>query len=97
VGAVSAGRSALYAITLAGDRQATDPSGAPVRAASLMLPSAGAATLIAAAAAGVLVGSDLVPAKEVGAGLAAGLVLDLVGLRLLATPALGRLLQRTRS
>jgi trehalose monomycolate/heme transporter len=97
VGAVSAGRSALYAITLAGDRQATDPSGAPLRAASLMLPSAGAATLIAAAAAGVLVGSDLVPAKEVGAGLAAGLVLDLVGLRLLATPALGRLLQRTRS
>jgi RND superfamily putative drug exporter len=97
VGAVSAGRTAFDATTLAAERRARDPSGAPLRAASLTLPSAGAATLIAAAAAGVLVGSDLVPAKEVGAGLAAGLVLDLVALRLLAAPALGRLLQRARS
>jgi uncharacterized membrane protein YdfJ with MMPL/SSD domain len=94
VATVSAGRNALYAITLDDGRQAPDPPGALVRASGLTLPAAGAATLIAAAAAGVLVGSDLVPAKEVGAGIATGLVLDLVGLRLLATPALARVLQR---
>ena len=61
-----------------------------------MLPAAGAATVIAAAAAGVLVGADVLPAKQVGLGVAAGLVLDLVVLRALLVPALGRLLQRAR-
>jgi uncharacterized membrane protein YdfJ with MMPL/SSD domain len=94
VGAVSAGRNALYAMAPASGRRAPDTAGAPLGAAAVTLQAAGAATLIAAAAAGVLVGSDLVPAKEVGAGVAVGLVLDLIALRLVATPALGRVLER---
>jgi uncharacterized membrane protein YdfJ with MMPL/SSD domain len=94
VGAVSAGRNALYAVVLDRERRVPQPSEAALRAAGITLPAAAAATLIAAAAAGVLVGSDLVPAKEIGAGLVVGLALDLAALRLLGAPALGRVLQR---
>jgi uncharacterized membrane protein YdfJ with MMPL/SSD domain len=52
-----------------------------------------AATLIVAAATLVLVGADLVAAKELGLAVAAGLLLDLVLARALLMPALARLSQ----
>jgi RND superfamily putative drug exporter len=93
---ISAARSAAYPIVLRGERPVAVRRGAPERAARLLLPAAGAATAVTAAAAGVLVGADVLPVKQVGLGIAAGLVLDLVLLRALLIPALGRLLQRAR-
>jgi uncharacterized membrane protein YdfJ with MMPL/SSD domain len=49
------------------------------------------ASVVGALAFGVLAGSELLPAKELGAALAAGLLLDLVLVRCLAVPALARL------
>lgn len=94
--AVSAARSAAYPIVLRGERTVAVRQRAAERAARLVLAPAGAATVIAAAAAGVLVGSDVLPVKEAGVALAAGLVIDLVALRVLLVPGLGRLLQRAR-
>jgi hypothetical protein len=48
---------------------------------------------VLAAAAIVLVGSDLVAAKEFGLATAVGLVLDLVLLRALVAPGVARLSQ----
>jgi len=97
VAAVSAARSAAYPIVLRGERAVAVRRRATERVARLILPPAGTATVIAAAAAGVLVGSDVLPVKQAGLALAAGLVLDLVALRVLLVPALGRLLQRARA
>jgi uncharacterized membrane protein YdfJ with MMPL/SSD domain len=91
VAAVSAARSALVALDV--DSRGPD-LGRLGRAAGAALPASGAASLIGATAALVLVGSDLVVAKEVGIGVAAGLALDFVGLRLLFIPALARLAGR---
>jgi trehalose monomycolate/heme transporter len=96
VAAVSAARSAGYPIVLRGERVIAVRQGAAERVARLVLPPAGAATVIAAATAAVLVGTDVLPVKQAGPALAAGLVLDLVLLRVLLVPALGRLLQRAR-
>ena len=49
------------------------------------------ATLLGIALAGVWLGSSLLPAQEIGLGLAAGLLADLVLVRLLIAPALARL------
>jgi putative drug exporter of the RND superfamily len=97
VAAVSAARSAAYPVSLRGERAVAVRERPAEREARLALGPAGAGTAIAAAAAAVLVGSDVLPAKEAGLGLAAGLVLDLVALRVLLVPALGRLLQRRRA
>src|SRR5215218_3428731 len=61
--------------------------GPPIGADRGAAGPAGAATVIAAAAAAVLVGIDVLPVKQAGLGLAAGLVLDLVLLRVLLVPA----------
>jgi RND superfamily putative drug exporter len=95
--AVSGARSVAYPVSLRGERAVAVRERPAEREARLTLGAAGAGTAIAAAAAVVLVGSDVLPAKEAGLGLAAGLVLDLVALRLLLVPALGRLLQRRRA
>jgi len=50
-------------------------------AASLVLPAAIVATLITAAATGVLAGADLYAAREFGLAVAAGLLIDLILLR----------------
>ena len=94
VASVSAARSAAYPVSLRGERAVAVREGAAEREARLTLGAAAAASAIAAASAAVLVGSDVIPAKEIGLALAAGLVLDLVALRVLLIPALGRLLQR---
>jgi RND superfamily putative drug exporter len=59
-------------------------------AAALTVPAAVAAGVIGAAMAGVLVGVDLAPAREFGLAIAAGLLLDLVLLRLPIVAALAR-------
>jgi uncharacterized membrane protein YdfJ with MMPL/SSD domain len=94
VAAVSAARSALFALTL--DQEGGAPGGLE-RTLRVTLQASGSATLIGGAAALVLVGSDLVAAKELGLGAAAGLVGDLVGLRVLLVPALDRLVGRIRA
>jgi uncharacterized membrane protein YdfJ with MMPL/SSD domain len=91
---VSAARSAAYPVSLRGERAVAVRERAAEREARVALGAAGAGSAIAGAAAAVLVGSDVIPAKEIGLLLAAGLVLDLVALRVLLIPALGRLLQR---
>ena len=96
VASISAARSAAYPIVLRGERVVAVRRRAPESVARLLLPPAGAATAIAAAAAAVLVGADVLPVKQAGLGIAVGLVLDLVVLRALLVPALGRLLQRAR-
>jgi hypothetical protein len=86
-------RSALAAPLLG----SAGPSGAPDRArrARLVardgLRSIVAASLVGVLAYGVLLGSDLLPAKELGLALAAGLVVDLALVRLVSVPALARL------
>lgn len=81
--AVRAERSLARSLTLEHGRAAE-------AAAWLTMPAAVAATLIAAAAAGVLAGADLYSAREFGLAAAAGLLLDLVLLRLPLLAALVR-------
>jgi MMPL family len=80
---VAAARSAT---AMEASREATagglDPGGAAQWTASLLLPGAIVATLIGAAATGVLAGASLYPAREFGLAVAVGLLLDLLLLRL---------------
>jgi len=94
--AVSAARSVAYPIVLRAEHAVAVRRRAAERAAGLLLAPAATATVIAAAASAVLVGSNVLPVKEAGIALAVALILDLVALRVLLVPALGRLLQRTR-
>jgi RND superfamily putative drug exporter len=59
-------------------------------ASSLTVPAAVSASLVGAAMAGVLAGADLAPANEFGLAIAAGLLIDLVLLRVPAIAALAR-------
>jgi hypothetical protein len=61
---------------------------------SLLMPGAVVATLIGAAATGILAGANLYPAREFGLAVAVGLLLDLVLLRL---PLIAVLARRGRS
>src|SRR4051812_8589442 len=76
---------------------APPPSGPPLpagrageTATAFTFPAATVATAIGAAAAGVLAGSDLYPAREFGLAVAAGLVIDLLLLRVPLIAALAR-------
>jgi uncharacterized membrane protein YdfJ with MMPL/SSD domain len=91
VAAVSAVR-AVSAIQAARDEASLglDPALAAESASAFTVPAALAATLIAAAMAGVLVGSDLYPAREFGLAIASGLLVDLVLLRVPLVAALAR-------
>ena len=88
---VSAARSVTV---LQASRDARSPGGesswAAGSAASLVLPGAIVATLIGAAATGVLAGASLYAAREFGLGVAVGLLIDLVLLRSSLIAALTR-------
>jgi hypothetical protein len=94
VASVSAARSAA---AMQAAREATagrlDPGWAAQWTASLLVPGAIIATLIGAAATGVLAGATLYPAREFGLAVAVGLLLDLVLLRL---PLIAVLARRSR-
>jgi RND superfamily putative drug exporter len=66
-------------------------AGSLARAGVLTASPAATASVLGIALAGVWLGSDLLPAQEIGLGLAAGLLADLVLVRLLIAPALARL------
>jgi uncharacterized membrane protein YdfJ with MMPL/SSD domain len=90
---VCAGRSAL-ALDNARVERALDPGaqGVAERAAGMTLPASVAGTLAAAAASAVLVGTDLLSAREFGLAVAAGLLLDLLLVRSAFVAAAARLL-----
>jgi MMPL family protein len=67
-----------------------EPEWAAQWTASLLVPGLIVATLIGAAATGVLAGASLYPAREFGLAVAVGLLLDLVLLRLPLIAALAR-------
>ncbi len=89
--AVSAARSAA-ALEAAGeaDLGGLEPGPAALWTASLLVPGAILASLIAAAATGVLSGAGLYAAREFGLAVAVGLLADLVLLRLPLGAALAR-------
>ncbi|MGH3075056.1 MAG: hypothetical protein ACRDQC_09025, partial [Gaiellales bacterium] len=66
------------------------PLRAAEAAAAFTVPAAILATLLAAAATGALAGSDLYPVREFGLAVAAGLVIDLVLVRVPLVAALSR-------
>jgi len=88
-----AGRCAV-ALDNARVERALDPGapGVAERAAGLTLPAAVAGTIVAAAAGAVLIGTDLLSAREFGLAVAAGLVLDLLLVRSPFVAAAARLL-----
>jgi hypothetical protein len=67
-----------------------EPALAAETAAAFTIPAAICSTLITAAAAGVLAGSDLYLARELGLAVAAGLLIDLILLRVPFVAALAR-------
>ncbi|HEX2435194.1 MAG TPA: MMPL family transporter [Solirubrobacterales bacterium] len=89
---VSALRTAAFAAAIAERRRpGLDRSAAPAATSAVALDSATAATVVVAVGAAVLLGSDLVAAQQLGLGVAAGVVLDLVLVRALVAPSLMRL------
>jgi len=89
VAAVCALRTASFAATLVEPpRHGVEPRMATSAAA---LEVAAAATVVVAVAAAVLLGSDLAPAQQLGLGVAAGVVLDLLLVRTLLAPGVTRL------
>jgi uncharacterized membrane protein YdfJ with MMPL/SSD domain len=66
------------------------PAVAAESASALTVPAAATATVIAAAMAGVLTGSDLDPARQFGFAVAAGVIVDLVLMRVPLIAALAR-------
>lgn len=80
---------ALWAVR-AERRLGIDPQGAAQLATGLTLPGAAGAALAGVAISGVLVGSDLAVAREFGLAIAAGLLVDLVLVRLPLLTALAR-------
>jgi RND superfamily putative drug exporter len=95
VATISAERSVTYAAASRHERRfGSNVRRAPVRAAALTLPGQAIATVIVAAAAAVLSGSLILPAKEFGLAVAAGAILDLVGVRALMLGGLARLAGR---
>ena len=90
--AVGLARGAQLATALREERElGGGPAGSLARAGVLSLLPAAAATLVGVVLAGIWAGSELLPAQEIGLGLAVGLVADLVLTRLLLAPALARL------
>lgn len=90
--AVGLFRSLWFAGILDGERSlGAAARGALARGGALTIGPAIAVGVIAAAFAGVWIGSDLLIAKEVGFGLAAGLLIDSLIVRPLLAPALARL------
>lgn len=94
VATVSVARSVHFAATVVEEGElGFDATSRVPRAASLTLPGVAASTTVLVAATVVLAGADLTAAKEFGLATAAGLVLDLVFVRVLLAPGLARLSQ----
>jgi uncharacterized membrane protein YdfJ with MMPL/SSD domain len=90
--AVGLARGAQLATALGEERMLGGGiAGSLARAGVLTSAPAAVATLLGVALAGVWLGSALLPAQEIGLGLAAGLLADLILVRLLIAPALARL------
>ncbi len=88
---ISAIRAVAALRTVRGERAlGLSPALAADTTATLTVPAAICGTLIAGAATAVLTGSDLYPAREFGAAVAAGLVIDLLLLRVPLIAALAR-------
>ncbi len=66
-------------------------AGSLARAGVLTAKPAACATLVGIGLAGAWIGADLLPAQEIGLGLAAGLLADLILTRLILAPAAARL------
>ncbi|MGI8726910.1 MAG: hypothetical protein ACR2K6_04435 [Solirubrobacterales bacterium] len=85
-------RSLWFAAALDGERDlGAAARGALARAGAITIGPAIAVGIVAAVFAGAWIGSDLVVAKEVGFGLAVGLLADSLVVRPLLGPALARL------
>jgi hypothetical protein len=86
------GARAVGALRAAADGRTLglDPGRGARLAGSLLVPAVIVASLIGAAATGVLAGASLYPAREFGLAVAAGLVIDLVLLRPALIAALAR-------
>ncbi len=95
IAAISAQRSTALAAALWHERRlGSARERMTARAVALTLPGQAVAAAIVAAAAAVLAGSLILPAKEFGLAVAAGTLLDLALVRLLAAPAVAALIER---
>jgi RND superfamily putative drug exporter len=90
IGAITSLLAALVAISAARAVIALAPVRAAETAAAFTVPAAILATLAAGAGAGVLAGTDLYPAREFGLAVAAGLLVDLVLVRVPLVAAIAR-------
>lgn len=89
--AIGAARAAIALHAVRTERHlGVDARGAAELAAGLVLPGAAAATLTGAAISAALVGSDLAVAREFGLAVAAGLLVDLVLVRVPLLTSLAR-------
>jgi hypothetical protein len=88
--ALAAGRSGALAVALRSERLSGSGTGIE-GAQGLVGPGSAISTLLVAAAALALIASNLLAAKEFGFLAGAGLILDLVAVRVLIAPALARL------
>ncbi|HSJ17416.1 MAG TPA: MMPL family transporter [Solirubrobacterales bacterium] len=92
VGTVSALRTAtLAAASAEPPRPRVEPEASLAATSAGALDTAAAATVVAAVGAAVLLGSDLLAAQQLGLGVAAGVVFDVVLVRALVGPGLIRL------
>lgn len=90
--AIGLARGAAFATALREERLlGGGAAGSIARSGLLTLMPAAIATLLGAALAGVWLGSELLPAKELAVGLGAGLLADLILTRAILAPALARL------
>jgi RND superfamily putative drug exporter len=89
--AISASRAVIALRAVRGERAlGLAPVRAAETAAAFTVPAAILATLAAGAGAGVLAGTDLYPAREFGLAVAAGLLIDLVLVRVPLVAAIAR-------
>ena len=90
--ALGLARGAAFAAALREERQlGGGAAGSLARSGLLTLMPFAVATLAGLVLAGVWLGSDLLPAKELAVGLMAGLAADLLVARIILAPALARL------
>jgi hypothetical protein len=90
--AIGLARGAAFATALREERLlGGGAAGSIARSGLLTLMPAAIATLLGAALAGVWLGSELLPAKELAVGLGAGLLAGLILTRATLAPALARL------
>jgi uncharacterized membrane protein YdfJ with MMPL/SSD domain len=96
--ALGLARGAAFATALREERRlGGGAAGSLARSGLLTLMPFAVATLTGLALAGLWIGSELLPAKELAVGIAAGLAADLLIARLVLAPALARLALQSNS